>query len=102
VPTGVLITSETEFLIALGPTPTDTSTDLRASLMRGDATAADLRRHFASVYCVGVWQGSDGLAQLSTNPFCEGQAVLARDAGFRWQGPTFDGQRIKVSVQILG
>ncbi|MEO0766290.1 MAG: hypothetical protein AAFY75_09735 [Pseudomonadota bacterium] len=73
---GILVENDAEFLVGLGRPP---------------APASGRRAQFASTYVLGHWDGADGVATLSTNPFCEGQIVLRRDAGFTWHAPSFDG-----------
>ncbi len=84
---GVLIENDTVFLIAIGPAP---ETHAKPDPHIPDRSA--IKAHFASTYCMGHWQETDqGIATLSTNPFCEGQTVLTRKDGFTWQAPAFDG-----------
>jgi hypothetical protein len=45
---------------------------------------------FASVYVLGHWEGAAGIADLSTQPFAEGRAVLGRDGLLTL--PAFDGR----------
>lgn len=73
---GILVENDTDFLIGLGPDP---------------APISGIGALFASTYAYGHWDGADGIATLSTNPFCEGTVVLRRDAGFTWHAPSFDG-----------
>lgn len=73
---GVLVENDDVFLFGLGPKP--------VSKASGPA-------QFTSVYCIGHWDGSLGIADLSTNPFCEGKPVLERDQGFIWYATGFDG-----------
>lgn len=89
--TGVLVENDEVFLMAMGPKPNGTSADLKTALRENTADPADIAAHFASIYCLGMWEGSDGVAKLSTNPFCEGQPVLHRGTAFEWSPPTFDG-----------
>lgn len=74
--TGILVENDAVFLIGIGPAPSSND---------------NLGVQFASTYALGNWEGADGVATLSTNPFCEGQTVLRRDAGFTWHAPSFDG-----------
>lgn len=84
--TGVLIESDTVFLLGIGAAP-----EQHPDLGGGDAIA--LRTHFQSVYCLGRWDGDDGIGTLCTNPFCEGQIVVSRTDGFVWHALSFDGAR---------
>ena len=72
---GILVENDAEFLVGLGP----------------DLVHTDPRTQFASTYALGHWDGAEGIATLSTNPFCDGQIVLRRDAGFTWHAPSFEG-----------
>jgi len=74
--TGILVENDAVFLVGIGPAP---------------APITDFDVQFASTYAFGHWNGVDGIATLSTNPFCEGQTVLRRDQGFTWHAPSFDG-----------
>ena len=90
---GLLIANDTHFLLGLGQGDAHARPDLAAALMDGTATAGDARASFASVYVMGHWQGADGVAELSTQPFCEGKPVLQRDqATARLTLPDFDGR----------
>ncbi len=76
---GVLIADDSQFVLGLGQRGAPAFFGLAAALREDTATAAEAAAAFASVYVMGHWQGSDGIADLSTQPFCEGQAVLQRD-----------------------
>ncbi len=78
----ILIENAEVFLLALG------------------ALEADLP--FGSTYCLGQWEGESGVADLSTNPFCEGQTVLTRGGTFTWHGPVFDGSRVPQTLHFKG
>ncbi|WP_298973210.1 hypothetical protein [uncultured Roseobacter sp.] len=88
----VLIENHSVFLVAVGPVPQGNTTALTAHLKTGDASPEALRQHFESTYCMGHWDGESGIAELATNPFCEGREVLQRGSAFHWSGPTFDGE----------
>ena len=99
---GLLIASDTHFLLALGQREAPARPELIAALEAGTATAAEAEPAFASVYVLGHWQGAAGVADLSTQPFCEGREVLQRDAGrARLTLPDFHGrlqdQRLELS-----
>lgn len=89
--TGVLVENDEIFLMAMGPKPSGTSASLKDALIAGMALPQHIAAQFASLYCFGKWKGSAGIAELATNPFCEGQAVLHRGTAFEWHPPTFDG-----------
>lgn len=90
---GLLIASDTQFLLGLGQRGAPACPGLVAALRAGTATVADAEAAFASVYVMGRWQGTAGIADLSTQPFCEGRAVLARDgATARLTLPDFHGR----------
>ncbi|MEX0308891.1 MAG: hypothetical protein AB3N17_01465, partial [Tateyamaria sp.] len=81
---GVLIDTDELFLFGIGAEPTH---HVDPSL--GDRLA--VAAHFASTYCLGRWTGDQGIALLSTNPFCEGQVVLTRAETWVWHAMSFDG-----------
>ena len=89
--TGVLISSDQVFLLGIGPTPQGTTERLLADLAEESADRRALRQVFESEYVMGVWDGTTGRAQMSTNPFQEGQIVLERADGFVWHARSFDG-----------
>lgn len=89
---GVLIENDSIFLVAVGPPPSGTSVALEQALKSGDASDAAMRAHFASTYCLGRWQGTEGRATLSTNPFCEGKVVVTRTPALQWHAVSFDGE----------
>lgn len=79
---GLLISHASTFLLALGHDAAPAWPALAQSLRDGTATPRDAAPAFASVYILGHWQDGAGIADLSTQPFCEGHAVLTRS------GPT--------------
>lgn len=96
---GVLVRSDRMFLIGLGVPDAPPSAPVRAVLLDGrrpDGLAA----HFASDYVLGHWQGAQGIADLSTNPLREGQAVLKWDADgmLLWHGTDFYGRETTVRL----
>ncbi|MEM9552127.1 MAG: hypothetical protein AAGA05_13190 [Pseudomonadota bacterium] len=99
--TGVLIESETVFLLGFGSAASSSSAALIKALETGKAERAALAAHFASTYCLGHWNGSDGVADLSTNPFDEGRVVLTRGADLIWRGASFNGSRAATPIQIV-
>ncbi len=88
-----MIENDDVFLLGIGPKPNGTSADLIADLDDGRADHLALRKHFSSAYVLGQWDGPLGIAQLSTNPFEEGQVTLERHGGLVWHRLAFDGQR---------
>ena len=100
--TGVLIENDDLFLLGIGPHPTGTSADLIKDLERRSAVTADLQSHFASEYVFGTWEGTHGIATLSTNPFHEGQVALERGEGRLWHSLDFDGTARKVPLRLKG
>lgn len=91
--TGFLIENGDIFLLAIGPNPNGTSGDLIAALNGGTADIAALQQHFTSEYVLGTWDGPLGIADLSTNPFREGQVTLERANDLVWHSISFDGRR---------
>lgn len=81
---GVLIENDDVFLVGVGRA-------LDAPAMGASPDGIDMRMRFASTYALGRWDGKNGIATLSTNPFCEGKIVLTRGATFAWHAPCFDG-----------
>lgn len=98
--TGVLIENEDVFLLAIGPKPSGTTESLIAALENGTAEAADLEQHFTSAYVLGRWDGARGIANLSTNPFDEGQMAVERGDAFVWYSFGFDGQQTARQLTI--
>ncbi len=72
-----LISSETAFILAVGATTAPASHALIAALDRGQKPAG-LESHFSSFYAFGRWDGTDGIALLSTNPVLAGDTILSR------------------------
>jgi hypothetical protein len=87
---GLLLSNAAIFLIALGGRDTPVTDPLAEALRDGTATAGDAAAAFASVYVLGHWEGAAGIADLSTQPFAEGRAVLGRDGLLTL--PAFDGR----------
>lgn len=89
---GLLLTSPTTFLLALGLSDTPATAPLAAALRDGTAKPRDAAPAFASTYILGHWKGDSGIAHLSTQPFAEGHTILSRDgAALRLTLPDFDG-----------
>ena len=76
---GMLISNDKAFVLGLGQRDAPAWPTLLQSLRDGIADPADAATAFASVYVMGRWDGLKGIADLSTQPFCEGHAVLTRD-----------------------
>ena len=97
---GILVLSNTRFLIGLGRPDAPATAPLIAALEAGGIPSG-LHAHFAAHYVFGEWEGSAGQAQLATNPFLEGQVVLTRSsAGFQFTGVTFDGQNQVLEIPV--
>lgn len=77
---GVLVSSDTCFLLGFGDPMAAPSAPLLRLLEQGERPAAVLR-HFRAEYLYGRWEGAVGIAELATNPFREGQPVLDRHGG---------------------
>ncbi len=91
--TGLLIASDRQFLLCLGQPNAPAWVGLAAALCDGTAGVNDAELAFASVYVMGHWHEGAGIADLSTQPFCEGHAVLQRDhATTRLTLPDFHGR----------
>ena len=97
---GVLIENDEVFLLGIGPKPQGTSADLIAALDGATADHPALHQHFSSAYVLGRWDGPLGIAQLSTNPFYEGQVTLERHGGLVWHSLAFDGQRKALPLNL--
>lgn len=77
---GMLLSNGDVFVLGLGQQDAPAWPNLAQALRDGDAAPADAASAFASVYVMGRWDGAQGVADLSTQPYCEGQAVLTRSA----------------------
>jgi hypothetical protein len=75
---GLLITNRQTFLLGLGQREAAAWPLLVKALQSGEASPADAADAFRSVYVMGHWDGAKGIADLSTQPFCEGHAVLTQ------------------------
>jgi hypothetical protein len=77
---GMLLSNDKSFLLALGQKGAPAFPTLAQDLREGRARTEDAADVFASVYVLGHWEDGSGIADLSTQPFCEGTAVLTRRA----------------------
>lgn len=90
--TVIAVFNETRFLVASEPAPHPAIARHRDALRRGEADARAARAAFAGQYTLGLWQGADGIATLSTNPFAETRPALSRTkAGLVWHETLFEG-----------
>jgi hypothetical protein len=96
---GMLLTNDSGFLLALGQRDAPVWPDLAAALTAGIAAAGDAAPAFASIYVMGHWEGANGIADLSTQPFCEGRPVLAREGGTLTL-PDFHGRTLTQSLSL--
>ena len=99
---GVLVTGPALFLLVLGSPEAPARPDLAASLRAGLTSAADAAPAFDSVCIMGRLDAGRGVATLSTQPFCEGRAVLAmgQDAATLTL-PGFDGSPRRHDLTLL-
>lgn len=75
---GIMIENDQIFLFGIGARPKGNSKGLINALTAGTAEKTQLQQHFESQFCFGIWDGDEGIATLSTNPFCEGQPVVKK------------------------
>ncbi len=99
---GVLLTGPALFLLVLGSPETPARPDLAASLRAGLAGAEDAAPAFDAVCVMGRIEAGRGVATLSTQPFCEGRAVLVlgRDSATLTL-PGFDGSPRRHDLTLL-
>lgn len=86
---GIVIFSENHFFFGIGlpVSKKQKSAEERTSGQRPDEIAsASLERHyFNSEYAYGIWNGTEGIAVLHTNPFCQNRQLLScGDGGTVW------------------
>ncbi|MCV3271886.1 hypothetical protein [Roseobacter sinensis] len=96
----ILLSSEATFLLAVGVPEAPPATPLVAALERGERPEG-LAQHFSSLYVMGLWDGADGIARLTTDPRMKGDAVLSR-SGQQIQVfvPGFEGGMRRMSVPL--
>jgi hypothetical protein len=91
----MLLTNATGFLLALGTLGAAAWPDLARALREGEAPPEAAAPAFASVYVMGHWAAGQGVADLSTQPFCEGLPVLTLDGPVaRLTLPDFHGATV--------
>ncbi len=97
---GVLVLSQSQFLLALGTPDLPNGAPLIAALKEGTQPDA-VPAHFASHYILGEWDQRIGTARLATNPFLEGRQVLTAAAqGFVAELVDFYGAPHRIELQI--
>jgi hypothetical protein len=96
---GLLITSNRAFVLGLGQRNAVAQPELAQALQNGEASPADAAEAFLSVYVLGHWDGAQGIADLSTQLFCEGHAILARDAATLTL-PDFHGAVVSQTLRL--
>ena len=88
---GILVASDELFLLGLGDPAAPPSAPILEALEAGRRPDG-LTGQFRSEYTFGRWDGDDGIADLSTNPYREGRPALRRTGeGFVWLTEGFDG-----------
>lgn len=98
---GLLLSDDRQFVLGIGKRGAAADPALAAALRGGSALPADAAAVFDSVYVLGRWDGGEGIAELSTQPFCEGTAVLhlgAADA--RLTLPDFFGSQVTMTLRL--
>lgn len=87
---GILLTSSTLFVLGIGCEDISCATSNSVQVSRVNPNEEST--YFSSEYCIGHWDKHLGIVQLSTNPFCEGRAVLDQsDNNITWRQLRFDG-----------
>lgn len=98
---GLLVGNDATFLLGLGQRGAPAWPTLAQALRDGDAAPGDAAAAFGSVYVMGHWDGARGVADLSTQPFCEGHAVLTRDTdSAALTLPDFDGTPVTRALRL--
>ena len=98
---GLLLVSDSLFILGAGNVSAPSTASLKAALRNGEVPGS-AQLLFSSQYCFGHWDGDNGVAELSTNPFCENKRVLFRDQkDIKWVQHCFDGSQVSHSFQIL-
>ena len=91
---GLLLVSDSLFILGVGAVSAQGTASLKASLQKGEVPAS-AQLLFSSQYCLGRWDGNDGIAELSTNPFCENSRVVFRDGeNIKWVQYCYDGSQV--------
>ncbi len=72
---GVLLSSPSRFVLAYGKIDAPASAPLTQALTEGYVPEA-LSMHFASVYALGRWEGTVGIAEKCTNPLMNRASIL--------------------------
>ena len=91
---GLLLVSDSLFILSVGTVNAPSTASLKASLRKG-AVPASVQLLFSSQYCFGRWDGNNGVAELSTNPFCENRRVIFRDGkNIKWVQYCYDGNQV--------
>lgn len=98
---GLLLSDQRQFVLGIGQRGAAADPALAAALRDGSALPADAAGVFDSVYVLGRWDSGEGIAELSTQPFCEGTAVLRRGAAdARLTLPDFFGSQVTVTLHL--
>jgi hypothetical protein len=88
---GVLLISDSLFLLGIGDERAESSEKLKRSLSN-DIIPTEAKAYFASEYCIGHWDGKSGVVELSTNPFHQGHPVLDKSGdSITWLQQASDG-----------
>jgi len=98
---GMLISNDTSFVLTLGQRGAEAWHLPANAFGESSISPQDAAPAFASVYVMGHWDKGLGIADLSTQPFCEGTAVLTRaTATAALTLPDFHGAAVTRSLRI--
>lgn len=96
--TGVLVTSDSVFLLGLGRPNAPAIAPTIAALQAGEIPD-QVEALFETEYSFGHWEGDQGIADLCTNPFRQGVTVLERWQGeLLWRYGCFDGSVLDIML----
>lgn len=94
-----LVTVGARFIFGVGDTGAASSDAVIRALGHGRRDA-DLRRLFGHIFVLGHWDRGRGIADLATNPYIEGQAILTCRAAMdiTWHATGFDGAKRDIAL----
>jgi len=97
---GYLVTVSSEFVLGIGK-PNHPATKTLLDELENGTIPNGIDALFSTFHAYGHWDGDNAIANLATNPFCEGKPVLTKSGkSVTWRHIGFDGTLSAIDLPI--